>query len=55
LSHPVTTALTPASSACLKMALQLAPKFTPLKPEEVQVMKQKALATSPLFRYPAKG
>ena len=55
LSHPVTTALTPASSVCLRLALQLAPKFTPLKPEEVEAMKQKGLATSPLFRYQAKG
>ncbi len=55
LSHPVTTALTPASATCLKLALQLAPKFAPLKPDEVDAMKQKALATSPLFRYPARG
>jgi len=55
LSHPVTTALTPASGECLKLALQLAPKFTPLKPEEAEAMKQKALANTPLFRYQAKG
>ncbi|MBN1817593.1 MAG: aldo/keto reductase [Sedimentisphaerales bacterium] len=54
LSHPVTTALTPASSTCLKLALQLAPRFAPLKPEEVEVIKQKGLATRPLFRYQPK-
>lgn len=53
LSHPVTTALTPASEPCLKLALQLAPKFTPLKPDEVESMKQKGLAATPLFKYQA--
>lgn len=54
LSHPVTTALTPASSTCLKIALQVAPRCTPLAPEEVEVIKQKGLTTVPLFRYQAK-
>ncbi len=51
LSHPVTTALTPASAECLKLALKLAPDFTPLEPAEVEAMKLKGLATTPLFRY----
>lgn len=55
LSHPVTTALTPASSTCLKLALQVARSFTPLAPEEVETIKQKGLTTAPLFRYQAKG
>ncbi len=55
LSHPVTTALTPASAECLKLAVQLAPQCTPLRPEEVVSMKQKGLAASPLFRYQTKN
>jgi F0F1-type ATP synthase epsilon subunit len=51
LSHPVTSALTPTDEGCLKLALTLAPKVTPLKPEEVETVKQKALATAPLFRF----
>ncbi len=51
LSHPVTAALTPASAICLKLALKLAPKFAPLKADEAEAMKQKGLATEPLFKY----
>jgi len=51
LSHPVTTAVTPASETCLKLALKLAPKFTPLSPGEAEAMKQKGLAATPIFRY----
>ncbi len=53
LSHPVTSALTPASETCLRLALKLAPKFTPLRPEEADAMKQKGLAATPLFKYSA--
>jgi aryl-alcohol dehydrogenase-like predicted oxidoreductase len=55
LSHPVTTALTPASEPCMKLALKLAAQFTPLKPEEAEAMKQKGLAATPLFSYRANG
>ena len=55
LTHPVTTALTPASEPCLKMALKLAAQFRPLKPEEAEAMKKKGLATTPLFSYRANG
>lgn len=52
LSHPVTAALPPADEQCLKLALQLAPKFKPLKQAEVEEMKKRGLAESPLFRHP---
>ena len=39
----------PASTTCLKLGLSLAPKFSPLSAEEVEAMKQKGLATAPLF------
>lgn len=55
LSHPVTTALTPASEACLKLALKIGRDFAPLQPEEIQSMKQKGLAETPLFQYQNKG
>jgi hypothetical protein len=55
LSHPVTTALMPASATCLKLGLSLASKFSPLNAEEVEAMKQKGLATAPLFRYRSHG
>ena len=55
LSHPVTTALTPASESCFKLAVKSAAQFTPLKPEEVEAIKRKGLATTPLFRYSANG
>ena len=51
LSHPVTAALLPASETCFKLAIKLAANFTPLKPEEVEAMKEKGLATAPLFSY----
>lgn len=51
LSHPVTSALTPTDHGCLQMAIQLAPRITPLMAEEVESVKRKALATAPLFKY----
>lgn len=51
LSHPVATAVSPASGKFLPLALRLAPKFTPLNPEEAEEMKRKGLAAKPLFSY----
>jgi hypothetical protein len=51
LSHPVTSALTPTDEGCLKLALKLGPKITPLQPSEVDAIKQKAMAIAPLFNY----
>lgn len=51
LSHPVATAVSPASGKFLPLALRLAPKFTPLSPEEAEEMKRKGLAAKPLFSY----
>lgn len=52
LSHPVTAAIHPADEQCFKLALQLAPKFKPLRKAEVEEMKRRGLAESPIFRYP---
>ncbi len=52
LSHPVTAAVHPADPKCLELALRLAPKFTPLKPEETEALKRQAMAVGLLFKYP---
>ncbi len=52
LSHPVTAAIPPGDEDIFKMALGLAAKFTPLSKSEAEAIKQKALSTPPLFRYP---
>lgn len=52
LSHPVTAAVHPADPKCLQMALRLAPKFTPLKPEEAEALKRQAMKVGLLFKYP---
>lgn len=52
LSHPVTAAVHPADPKCMKLALQLAPKFTPLEPEEAEALKRKAMTAGLIFKYP---
>ena len=52
LSHPVTAALHPADPKCFRLALELVPKFSPLSMAEAEAMKQKAINTAPIFRYP---
>ena len=53
MSHPVTAALTPTDDGCLRLALKLAAKITPLTADEVVAIKQKALTIAPLFKYSA--
>jgi len=50
LSHPVTAAIPPGDEALFAMALDLAARFEPLTPAEADAIKQKALATRPLFK-----
>ncbi|RLD36291.1 MAG: aldo/keto reductase [Bacteroidetes bacterium] len=52
LSHPVTAAIPPGNEDLFKMALGLATKFKPLSSSEVEDVKEKGLAGTPLFRYP---
>jgi aryl-alcohol dehydrogenase-like predicted oxidoreductase len=52
LSHPVTAAVTPAHEPCLRLALKLAPQFTPLTPAEEQILKDKAMKAGLIFKYP---
>jgi predicted aldo/keto reductase-like oxidoreductase len=50
LSHPVTAAIPPGDERLFKMALGLAAAFKPLSTQEAEGLKQKGLATEPLFR-----
>jgi len=52
LSHPITSAIPPGHEDLFSMALKLAVDFKPLNKNEILEIKQKALQTEPLFRYP---
>lgn len=49
LSHRVTAAIPPGDETLFSMALDLAADFQPLSPAETEAIKQKGLATTPLF------
>lgn len=50
LSHPVTAAIPPGDENLFSMALDLAADFKPLSAAEAEAIKQKGLATTPLFK-----
>lgn len=52
LSHPVTAAIPPGHEDLFSMALGLASDFTPMNKEEIKAIKEKAMKTEPIFRYP---
>jgi len=52
LSHPVTAAIPPGHEDLFSMALKLAIDFTPMNKEEIKAIKEKAMKTEPIFRYP---
>lgn len=52
LSHPVTAAVPPGDENLFKIALKVSDNLAPLKNEEIQMMKEKALKGTPLFKYP---
>ena len=54
LSHPVTAAIPPGDETLFAMALKLAAGFEPLSVAEVEAIKTKGLAATPLFRYPSE-
>lgn len=54
LSHPVTAAIPPGDETLFAMALKLAARFEPLSAAEVDEIKKRGLAASPLFRYPSR-
>ena len=51
LSHPVTAALTPGEADLFKTALSVSGSLNPLDKSEVQLIKEKALKGTPLFKY----
>lgn len=53
LSHPVTNAITPGDASLFKIALNMRDKLDPLNQDEIAAIKTKALAVSPLFKYPS--
>lgn len=55
LSHPVTAAIPPGDENLFSLALQLASDFRPMKQKEINSIKEKALNTPPLFRYPSES
>lgn len=55
LSHPVTAAIPPGDEKLFAQALALAMRFTPLKEDEARAIKEKALAGTPLFKFPSWG
>ena len=52
LSHPVTAALTPGDIRLFRTALSVSDSIKPLKDNEIQQIKEKALMGEPLFKYP---
>ncbi len=52
LSHPVTAAIPPGHEDLFSMALKLAKDFKPMDKREIKAIKEKALQTEPLFKYP---
>jgi hypothetical protein len=55
LSHPVTAAIPPGHEDLFSMALKLAKDFKPMKEDEIAMMKQKAMQTKPIFKYPMEA
>jgi len=53
LSHPVTAAIPPGDETLFAMALKIATGFQPLSPAEVETIKARGAAATPLFRYPS--
>ncbi len=54
LSHAVTAAVPPGNPDLFALAMDLAAKFKPMSPEEIEKVKKEGLATTPIFRYPSR-
>jgi predicted aldo/keto reductase-like oxidoreductase len=53
LSHPITSAIPPGEPGLFKSALELRDKIKPLKNEEIEILRTKALKGNALFKYPS--
>jgi aryl-alcohol dehydrogenase-like predicted oxidoreductase len=54
LSHPVAAAIPPGEPGLFKVALNLRDRLKPMKNEEVETIKTKAIKGNPLFKYPSQ-
>lgn len=55
LSHPVTSAIPPGHEDLFSMALRLAVDFEPMDEEEIFEIKEMALKTEPIFKFPMEA
>ncbi len=53
LSQPITAAVPPGDQTLFRLALSLAEKITPITEAEIQLLKEKAKESTPLFRLAA--
>jgi len=53
LSHPVTAAVPPGEAELFRIALNVSDKIKPLSESEVKSIREKGLATNPLFLFNA--
>jgi hypothetical protein len=53
LSQPITAAIPPGDQNLFRLALSLAEKVTPITEAEIQVLREKAKESTPLFRLAA--
>ncbi len=53
LSHPITAAVPPGEEELFRAALGLTGELQPLKADEIESIKKKALAGIPMFKFPA--
>ena len=51
MSHPVTAAIPPGEAELFRIAIDVSNGLQPLKNDEVQMIKEKALKENPLFKY----
>ena len=53
LSHPITTAIPPGNEDLFNMALNIISDYSPLSPDEIEMIKRDASGHTPLFRHHA--
>jgi predicted aldo/keto reductase-like oxidoreductase len=53
LSHPIAAAIPPGEPELFKIALSLRDKIKPLKNDEIELIRKKALKGNPIFQYPS--
>jgi len=53
LSHPIAAAIPPGEPELFKIALNLRDRIKPLKNDEIEKIREKALKGNPIFKYPS--